>query len=203
MTMRQAGFSLLEALVTLFIVGMLSSAGVAMLSTTLDGRASIDESGAQIAGLERAHAALKADLAQLVDRTSRDEFGNRRPFAFVGGAQVPGDAILAFVRTGRENPGGFEARGSTAYVEYVVREGALVRRAAVRTDPALDTPAAETALLKGVVRADLAFATEASWAPSYYMAADASGSFPRAVELTLEIEGVGEVRQLFLTGIDP
>jgi len=204
-----AGFSLLEALVSLFIIGMLSTAGLAILSMTLDGRAHFDTAAERVADLERANSALKADLAQLVRRTSRDALGAQRSYVFAGGLDIPSrdgrSPILAFVRTGRENPGGIEARGSTAYVEYLLEDGNFIRRMAVRTDPTQETPVVETVLMHGVVRADIAFGAASGWRDSVVLSASAvnAAGFPDVVAVTLELAGVGEVRQLFLTGLAP
>ncbi len=203
---RDAGFSLLEALVTLFIVGLLSTAGATILSASLDGRERFDAHATRVAELERAHAALQADLLQLVRRVARDPSGATRPAVFVGGADFEGEPILAFSRTGREDPDGLEARGGVAYVEYLVADGALVRRMAVRADPTDDTPVVENVLVNGVERADVAFAWGASWREAYALAPEsavAGVGFPEAVALTLKLADAGEVRQLFLTGVAP
>jgi general secretion pathway protein J len=198
----EAGFSLLEALVTLFVVSILAAAGASVLSLTLNGRARFEEHTGQIADLERANAMLKTDLAQLARRDTRDALGNPRGYAFMGGS--PGEPLLAFARVGRENPDGLEARGSVAYVEYALNDDALVRRMAVRADPTDDTPVLDTVLMRGVESAEVEFSSGGAWRPLAAVSADADdgGSFPEAVALTLELADGGEVRQLFLTGIE-
>lgn len=205
MRSSESGFSLLEALVTLFIVGALSSAGATMLATTLDGRDRIDEAGALTAGVQRMHASLQADLAQLTPRVARDAYGTPRQYVFAGGGDGVAAPLLAFSRTGRDNPGGLEARGSIAYVEYVLEDDRFIRRMAVRADPTPQTPVIETVLIEGVTRVNAAFTAGGAWRPFYALtpaAADSAG-LPIAVEVTLELESRGELRLIFATGIEP
>ncbi len=205
MSGRDAGVTLLEVMIALLIIAMLSTAGVAILSTTLGFKEQFDAAEARLRQLELARAVIKTDLAQIVLRPTRDETGARREYLAVIGSDVPGAPMMAFTRAGWENPDGREARGSVAYVEYFVRDDALIRRSGARVDAHSQTPFVERTLLSGVSSVDVASSLEGRWYAAYALEAgeNAEDELPEMVELTMELEGVGPLRQLFLTGATP
>jgi hypothetical protein len=72
----------------------------------------------------------------------------------------------------------------------------------VRANPTERTPMVERVLLEGVTSAEVAFARRGVWNDFFAVGLEhgGAGQFPDIVALDLEIEGVGEVRQLFVTG---
>lgn len=199
---HEAGFSLVEVLIALFITALLAGLGSSLLLGTLSGQERLEQTTDDARGLELAHAALKTDLAQLAARPTRTPGGAMRDEIFVGGSFDGDGALLAFSRAGWENPGGAEPRGSIVYVEYRLDEDRLVRRSWVRANPTERTPMVERVLLERVTSAEVSFARRGVW--NDFFAAELedgrNGQFPDIVALDLEIDGVGEVRQLFVTG---
>jgi general secretion pathway protein J len=189
-------------LIALFITALVTALGTSLVLATLGGRERFESVAAGARGIELAHAALKTDLAQLSPRAARTPSGAPRGFAFAGGEPAPEDALLAFARAGADNPDGAEPRGSIVFVEYVLEENRLVRRSWTRADPTMRTPMIERVLLTGVDAAAVSFARGDVWTDSFAVPADGARPdlFPDLVALELEIEGVGPVRQLFLTG---
>lgn len=190
---RAGGFTLVEMLIALTIFGMLTAAGVALLSVTARTQQTADRLLAELGELRAVQALVTADLAQAVPRIHRDRAGNALP-AFSGAAS--GEPVsLALVRGGVDGGG---ARQSTIQrVEYRLKEGRLERLAYRQVDGA-DGPVVVT-LLRGVRQLRLRYRDEeggwqSDWAPT-----DPS-RLPRAVELVTDSEAHGLVRQLFLVG---
>jgi general secretion pathway protein J len=189
------GFTLVELLVSLFIFGLISAAGVALLSFSVRAQEVADERLDELAELRRASALLAGDLGQAAPRLARDEAGHSWP-AFAGGSGAGEGLALALVRRGWENVDGL-ARPSLQKVEYRLAGGRLERRAYPLVDGAAPLPA--VAMLDGVRRLRLRYRDERGewrdrWDPSD------PAALPLAVELELDAEGSGLTRQLFLTG---
>jgi general secretion pathway protein J len=198
----QAGFSLVEVLIALFITAMLTGLGTSLVLGTLAGRERFETVAAGARGLELAHAALKTDLGQLAARPVRAPNGESRALVFAGGDPAPDDALMAFARAGADNPDGLEPRGSIVYVEYRLEEDRLVRRSWTRADPTPRTPMIERALISGVESAAVSFARGDVWSEAFASmpGGEPRDLFPDLIALDLEIAGVGQVRQLFAAG---
>ena len=189
------GFTLVELLVSLFIFGMLSAAGVALLSFSVRAQEAADARLGDLADFRRAGALLAGDLAQAAPRLARDRAGLARP-AFQGNGGEQGGVALAFVRRGWENLDD-APRASLQRVEYSLADGRLERRVYPRLDGAAPLPA--TTVVDKVRRIRLRYrddegAWRERWDPTK------ATELPRAVELILDAEGSGTTRQLFQTG---
>lgn len=192
---NESGFTLVELLVSLLIFGMLSAAGVALLSVGIQAQ---DAAGArleELAEVRRAGAILSADLAQIAPRLSRDREGRLRP-AFAGGAAAEAGAFMLFVRRGWENAAG-SARPSLQKVAYRLAEGRLQRIAWPQVDGA--EALAPVTLVDGVSGVAVRYRDERGewrerWDP------EEAGALPVAVELSIDAEGAGSIRQLFVAG---
>ncbi|MDQ3140531.1 MAG: type II secretion system minor pseudopilin GspJ [Pseudomonadota bacterium] len=188
------GFTLVELLVSLFIFGMLSAAGVALLSFSVRAQEVAEAQLSELAEVRRAGALLTSDLAQATARIARDQAGTPQP-AFVGGSGGAGIAF-AFVRRGWENYDG-SPRASIQKVEYRLVADRVERVAYPFVDGAGPAPA--IVLIDRVSRVAIRYRDEEGewrerWDPEVAVA------LPRAIELVMDVEGSGTVRQLFLTG---
>jgi general secretion pathway protein J len=196
MTPRSAehGFTLVELVVALFIFALISAAGVSLLSFSVDAQASTGKRLDEVASIRRVGALLTSDLAQATPRISRDTEG-RQQVAFEGGTGAPEDVALAFVRRGWSNEGG-EARASLQKVEYRLEDGALVRRTWPMVDGSEARPPSR--VLGGVRSLVLRYRIGGEWRERWD--SKRPGALPQAVEAVFDVEGLGKVRQLFLTG---
>lgn len=189
------GFTLVELMVALFLFGMLSAAGVALLTFSVDAQA-----GSQLAllatdDIRRMNASLSNDLAQAAPRVSRDQAGISQD-AFFGGSGADSDLLLGFVRRGWSNYEG-KPRSSLQKVDYRLVEGRLERRAYPYVDGA--APLEPAVLLDGVESVRLRYRmSDGEWRDRWDPTAP--DSMPVAVEAIVEIEDVGPVRQLFQVG---
>jgi general secretion pathway protein J len=189
------GFTLVELLVSLFIFGLLSAAGVVLLSFSVRAQEAADSRLDGLADFRRAGALLAGDLAQAAPRLARDGGGNVRA-AFEGRGGEEGGVVLAFVRRGWENLDD-APRASLQRVEYSVGDGRLERRVYPRLDGAAPLPAGT--VVEGVRRLRLRYRDgEGAWRERWDPANKAE--LPRAVELVMDAQGSGTTRQLFQTG---
>jgi general secretion pathway protein J len=186
--MRRAGFTLIEMLIALTIFGMLTAAGVALLTLTVRTQETSDRLLGEVGELRRLGALMTADLGQAAARTSRDRDGRPRPALTGTGGD---DALLL----GLVRRGGNE--GALQRVEYWLREGRIERVAYDAVDG--ESRAVAMPLLGHVRQLRLRYRDRegdwrAAWDPT-----DAT-LLPRAVELVSRDDAHGAVRQLFLVG---
>ena len=185
------GFTLVEMLIALSIFGMLTAAGVALLTVTARTQETSDRLLAELGEIRRVGALLTADLAQAAPRIRRDADGQPRP-AFAGGA---GDApmLAAFVRRGWDAGEG----GGLQRVGYRLRGGVLERLGFARVDGG--GGAVTAPLLDGVRALRLRYRDEDGAWHQRWEPTDAA-ELPVAVELVTDSDPHGMVRQLFLVG---
>jgi len=191
--MRRDGFTLIEMLIALAIFGMITAAGVALLSLTVRTQETSARLLDSLGAVRRTGALMTADLGQAAARIRRDGDGRSRP-AFEGGDGA-GPLLIALVRRGPDDEDA--APGSLRRVEYRLREGRLERWSFAAVDG--ETRSTAAALIEGVTRARLRYRDReglwrARWDPT-----DAA-ALPVAVELVTDSAGHGVLRQLFLVG---
>jgi general secretion pathway protein J len=178
------GFTLVEMLIALTIFGMLTAAGVALLTLTVRTQETSGRLLAEVGALRRLGALMTADLAQAAPRARRDRAGRPRP-AFAGSALA-----LAVVRRGGPE-------GALQRVEYRLNDGRLERLAFDRVDG--ESRAVTIPLIEDVRQLRLRYRDrEGGWRDAWDPTDP--GLLPRAVELLSSDPAHGSVRQLFLVG---
>lgn len=197
MKRAEQGFTLAELLVALLIFGMLSAAGVALLSFSVRAQDAAGNALDDVAALRRMNALLVADLAQATPRLTRDEAGTPRA-AFIGG---PGGEGIAFglVRRGWTNWDD-APRASLQKVDYRLSGGVLERIAY----PHLDGAAAlePVPLLDGVTELVLRYrSADGRWRDRWDP--EVPDRLPSAVEMIVTAERQGRLRMVFLVGPGP
>jgi len=178
--------------VALAIFAIIATAGTALLGFSIETQHDSAQSIDRIAALRRVSTLLSADLAQAVPRTSRDERGDRQR-AFAGE-----QASIGFVRAGWTNELK-AARSSLQKVDYRLVEGALVRRSWPMVDGVTDTQAISSVLIRDVTFARLRYRKAGAWQDVWNERLP--DAMPDAVELTMTINGIGTVRQMFVIGL--
>ncbi|HEX8384321.1 MAG TPA: type II secretion system minor pseudopilin GspJ [Sphingomonas sp.] len=191
---REQGFTLVEVLVALIIFGMIAAAGVAMLSFSVRAQGATKAKLDDVAALGRTASILSADLAQAIDRPTRDEAGTRLP-AFLGEEGGAVQPMLRLVRGGWSNLDG-AARPGVQKVAYRLANGTLERIAYPMLDGA--APLAPAALLTGLADARLRYRYRGAWSDRWDGANGAA--LPSAVELRLTRSDRRAHRLLFLVG---
>ena len=189
--MKRNGFTLVEMLVALLIFGMLTAAGVSLLSFSVRAQETSDRTLGELSQLRRMAALLAADLGQAAPRLYRDERSYTRP-AFSAEAQ----GAMRFVRGGWENHDG-AARSGLQRVEYRLSGDRFERIFYPMVDGA--APSGPLVLADRVRRLTLRYrGPDGGWRDLWDP--EDPRTLPRAVELVIETERQGAVRQLFLVG---
>jgi general secretion pathway protein J len=192
----EAGFTLVELMVSLFIFGLLAISGVALLRFSIGAQADTKTRLDQVAAIGKLTALLEADLAQAVPRITRDDLGNDMP-AFFGGQGSDGQLALSFVRAGWSNPDGL-SRASLQRVEYRYAGERIERTAYPMLDGA--EPGESSMILNHVKAFRLRYRSAGKWVDRWN--SENSDKLPNSVELVIDRGERGSIRELFLTGAD-
>ena len=201
MTKNAQGFTLVEVMVATFIMGVLSIMGLVMLDDTLATKDLLENVLSEVEQVEQARAIIKSDLAQISNRTTKDEFGFAAEGVFVGGSDLDEVQLMQFVRNGNEMPGMVMVSSLLQHVEYRFEQGNLVRRARARVDAIPDTPLTDRILLKDLNAIEIEFFDGQIWSDKWNGSLSAGDEIPAplAVSLTLHTDRYGPMRLLFST----
>jgi len=191
-----AGFTLVEALVSLFVFSLVAAGAVTLLAQTIRSHEQSASAHHDLRELQSVRALLFADLAQYVERPVRETDNRLRP-QFVGGDVA---TQLSFVRALGEPGEAGLPRTSLALVEYAFENRALVRRTRVLLDPAQ----VEGEIVERIVIADAGeprfeFFDGEIWRAAWIARAPGAAP-PRAVALVFQSPRYGEVRIEALVG---
>lgn len=208
--MSQKGLTLPEVLVALLVFSAIAATSVYALRLGVDSRDQLARIDDELKSFQIARAIIKEDMAQLAMRRVRNEFGDMEETVFRGnldsfGARREDDERLlaAFVRGGWINPDAEAPRSALQYVEYVYRNGALIRRSRTYLDEAPDADVSERVLFGDLLDARATFLLretrgELEWADIWPVGANAAP--PKAVAITIEREGRAPLQQFFWIG---
>jgi general secretion pathway protein J len=203
---RVSGFTLLEVLIAVGIFALFSAMAYGSLLRILDTRDRLDTERDYWRALSLSFLQIEEDLAQARPRTVRDPTGLPTPRpAFLGqpvDSRALGAASLEFTRGGQLVIGD-GARSDLQRIGYQLRDGVLLRLIRPALDQAPAGKSLELPLLEHVEAMRVRFyVTAGGWVdfwppPSQTGAAPALNTLPAAVELTLKIEGRGEIMRVF------
>lgn len=143
---REAGFTLVEVLVSMFIFSLISIGALIALTATLDAR---ERSEARIEQVERLAAARRImadDFAAMTLRQNRDGLGGFFDLSREA-AQTDG---FTLTRRARPNPDGAFARGDLLRVSWRIEKGQLIRAFLPHENPAYVEPPIDRIVLDGV-----------------------------------------------------
>ncbi len=150
---RDAGFTLVEVLIAMFIFALISAGTMTALTSTLRGKAQMNEWLDDISRIDSARALMRSDFSNLWLLPVRDAYGSNELYVMSGGV----DNLIEFTRAGRSNPGGLDARSEFQRVSYVFENGDLIRRSLVHDNPAPQTRAIDRVLLSGLEAVSVRF----------------------------------------------
>ncbi|MFZ2289973.1 MAG: type II secretion system minor pseudopilin GspJ [Halopseudomonas yangmingensis] len=202
----QRGFTLMEVLIALVVFTLMSVMAYQGLHSVLQSEQVTREQARRLADLQVTLSVLERDLAQVVSRPVRDEFGDWLPPLRL---RAGGDArLLELVRAGA---GGSERLRRSA---WLVSSRGLQRQLwpgvdiadadASRIQPLAElTGAGQTLGLDSgfvfIVRGSSGFERVDSWPPPGVELAEAG--LPLAVEVVLELPDLGVIRRLIKVGL--
>jgi general secretion pathway protein J len=182
-------------MVALSIFALISVAGVMLLRSGSDTQIAVKKRLEEMSLSHRLSNTLEGDLAQAMVRPVRDQSGQPIPAFTQGDANVSG-GLFTFVRAGWSNFDG-ASRAGLQRVAYVLEDGALKRLSWPMLDGSAPVDAA--ILQENVVSAQVEYRDDAGAWRDDWSAADAD-ALPRAVALSVTVQGKPEQRMLFLVG---
>ena len=205
------GFTLVEVLIAMAITTLISVLAYTGLSSALSGAESLRSASGRAHDINQTLAMLSRDLRQVVNRPVVDEFGQVVP-ALMGGemAREP----LALTRAGWHNSTA-APRSTLQRVRWWLEDERLWRGYFAVLDRTAGTEAVETAILEGVERFELRFLPTLSavesdrndvidrrnWRDSWIADLSQPGQMPSppaAVEVLMEVSGLGELRRTYV-----
>ena len=205
------GFTLIEVLVAMAITAVVAMVSYSALSAALSSAERLRASTERAQEIGQVMAILSRDIRQVANRPVIDEFGQRMP-AVMGG-ELARD-MLTVTRAGWHNSTA-APRGTLQRVHWWIQDETLWRGYFPVLDRTPGTELIETAMLGGVERFEVRFLPSLArlevnrddvidrrnWEDSWV--ADLSQpnqllSPPAAVEVTLEVSGLGEVTRLYV-----
>jgi general secretion pathway protein J len=204
MTRRSRGFTLLELIVVIGIFGVLSAMAYGGLNSVMKSRAAVEQSFSRTGELQRAYLRLRNDVQLAQWRPARDAYGDLQPAFF-----TDREGHVVWTRGGWQNPTGLprSTLQRIAY-RYDADKKLLIRGSYRVLDLGQDAQPVEVELLDKVEDAQWRFLDASrqwtkQWPPQNQVGSVGSIAPPLAVELTLHVTDLGEVRWLFRLGMDP
>lgn len=199
--MRSRGFTLLELLVALAIFAVLATTTYGGLVNIMTQRAAVEQQAERLQALQLTYRLLGRELAQISTRGIRDIHGDLQPALQLGGQQ-PG---LEFTHGGWLNPAE-RPRAVLQRVRYVLDQDRLLRFSWQVLDRAQDSEPVEQRLLEEVRELRVRLLDENNewheqWPPEALLPGQPLPAAPRAAEVTLELDDLGELRWLFRLAI--
>ena len=193
------GFTLLELLVAIAVFATLSVMAYGALREVMASSAHVEAEVEKLARLQLTFTWLERDLAQAIGRPVRDAYGDHA-HAMLGGDL--GTELLLFTRAGHSNPAQSARRSSLLRVGYRLDEKRFSRVFWPVVDAVQGTEPVQRELLDNVNSVSLRFLNHSvAWQPSWPTDIQSSAltCVPAAVEVTLDVDGLGEVRRLIRT----
>lgn len=200
------GFTLIEVLIAMAATVLIVSVSFATFTNLISGMETLRSSGAQATEINRTWMLLGRDLRQFINRPVRDEFGALES-ALMGGELA--DNSLSFTRVGWHNPNQ-QPRSHLQRVRYQLEDNSLWRLNYVALDRTDSNEPARVELLRGVERFEVAFLDpqqdvrdgdfdSRDWPRNWALDPVGEGIMqpPQAVEILIELEGLGELRRLY------
>lgn len=191
----EAGFTLVEALVSLLIFSLIAGGGVLLLSQTLQAQGRVEAAQDELRAVQSARALLAADLAQITPGAVRE--AGRAAFVFQGaGGARP---AMSFVRASGKPGSPDQVTTQLVVVEYLIDEsGSLVRVTRSAIDPGPAAKDRTRTLVSAPGEATFEFNDGSGWRSEWPAS---SFAIPRAVAISLTLPRYGKVRLQALTGL--
>lgn len=182
----EAGITLVETLIALFLVALIATSGAVMLTQSMRGARQVEDRSEDARTLEIALAMIREDLAAFADRPSRTD-GSQDPAARFEGYPVRFDGrILLLVRNGWSNPEGRAQRSDLQRVEYRFEDRALIRQTWSAPDAGPGTPVSQQRLIEGLDGLTVRYGRQNVWRNDWVvLASDNDAQLPDRVEFTL------------------
>lgn len=191
------GFTLLELLVAMAILGIVGALALGGLSVVATQQSIASRQMSELAQLQRTMRLLTSDLGQAQPRYVRDELGLSKELPLL--ADGRSEFLLRMTRGGWRNPAGLP-RGSLQRVQYRFEDGTLYRDYWPVLDRTLGMEPRSEELLTDLETVEFSFLDDANewheeW-PPLQLVGDVAAPPPRAARVRIESPGWGELERL-------
>ncbi|MEP3655606.1 MAG: type II secretion system protein GspJ [Litorimonas sp.] len=153
---KDAGFTLVEVLISLFIFALISAGTMGAMLQTFAAKDRLNLASAELADIAAFRSILRADMNALTLRPMRDGVGGTENYLVTTQNPEENSAILTFSRLGRPNPAGAQ-RGQVERVRYLFRDGQFIRESLSHENPAQREGWTGRVLLEGIEDIDVTY----------------------------------------------
>ena len=193
------GFTLVEVMISLFIIAILTAGGTTLIMRTVSSKESLERVSGDVSVYASLHTRIRDDLLQWVPRAAESRPGIDPKVRFLGGGVGDSTMLFAFVRDGWTNPELAEPRSSLMSVRYSFEGDRLIRRVQTAADTPYSSEGLEQVLMEGVRDAFVEFREGQQWVPQWRSTEGDPLGAPPAVRLTFVRNDGEEFEWLFLT----
>ncbi len=206
---NQKGFSLLEVLIAVALTAVAGVIAYGFLNSAMGAYTGHSEKAKRLNEINLFFSMLSRDITHAIDRPIRDEYGEQEA-AMVGG--INAEYLLSLSRGGWPNPRELP-RSELQRIAYGLNDTRLERIVWPMLDRVSSDNVLKTTALSGVNNVAIRFLREDNivvddddiardWQDTWPEDPSAASlaELPAALEITLELEGWGEVRRLYALG---
>ena len=194
----EQGFSLIEVMVSLFILSTISVAGTTIILRAFQSRDALAVSTEHTGSFAQAHTRLRDDLMQWVPRAAESRPGIDPNALFLGGGIGDSALLFAFVRDGWTNPALTEPRSGLFAVRYVFENGQLIRKTRPYADPLYSEDFEAEVLLSDLGDVAVEFRQGQMWVPQWRATPETPLTAPPALRLIIQPQDQAEMTWMFL-----
>lgn len=192
---RTRGFTLLEILIAVFILGIISAIMVRGLQIVITSKDNLTRISQRLNNLDMSTTFLGNDIRAMINRPIADANGASEPAVIL---RDDGQQTLEFSRGGVSNPLA-ERRSTIQRVAYQLAGGKLVRLSWPVLDRVASTTPEKRVLLKNVESLHWQFVANDSRLYSSWPGTNVGNQIlPKAVKVTIKIQGWGTISRLFM-----
>jgi len=200
---KQLGFTLLEVMVALGILGFIVVASHQILNTAILTNETSEQTIAELNTLQTTFRLMDQDFSQIVQRMGRNESGERVEQYLIAGRYLMNSQYdgVAFVRDGWRNPANLLPRSELQAVGYRVIDDKLERIYKVYVDSLDDTKSRSHVLMENVEEFIVKYRDD----KDKWLDAWTEKSLPRAVSIELKLKDIDPITRIFLvpgSGVD-
>ncbi len=194
----QRGFTLLELMIASIIFAIMAIMAYGGLDNVIKNSESSKQALKRLQQVQQSVSILNRDLAQIVQRSIRDEYGNKKPYLTAG---INIDNLIEFTRGGRVNPANM-LRSSLLRVAYQFDEDKLIRLQWPQLDRAQGVDAKKTVIIDSVEEVTFRFLDDKArwhkqWPPLNNGGQGNNSSELYAIEVVLQLNDWGDIRRLY------
>lgn len=201
MTRPDKGFTLIETLVSLFVIAMLATSGGILLLQTLRASAAVEARTADLEAMQIALSLMRDDFMNMRHRLPVLRDDTEQTAGFIGLEGEEEGVVLRFIRGGWPDTGRGAPRSDLQLIEYEIADGALIRKAWMRPDASSETPIVTRKLISASERIRFRYHDEREWRDNWLTrSGSAREGFPLAIEVAFQFSEDDTLTERFLTG---